>query len=235
MKVVDTASCKVDPSKSLKVLLGINDQEFQLIQKSLCSRNILKGKFMSPLLALCHQNEIAVDWIGRKLTATSSRLSYVSFFHPVQFYKLVYMLMTKSWSLIRTPQALPHLQRSIPHMAKAYVVEGSECMVLKIRNAMDTIPFQQIVAVIPLENFHIVVEGLQTYQRISGPDSSRLVDLEAEGVGLWLPVLALYILLPVIFSIYLVRELNSGRLVDLSNYETQGIALGTWVRDRRRD
>ena len=235
MKVVDGSSCKIESAKDLKVLVGINDQEFNLIKKSLQSRHSVKGRFMSPLVALCTQNKLDCDWIGRKLVATSNRLSSVSFKNPLQFYRLGFILIVKSWSLLRTPQALPFLLKSVPAYVEGYLKEGSECMFLKIQNHLRMPQYQRIIAIVPMENFSTVVTSLESIDNVNALDESRIHTLDSEKGGKWVLLVCLYVLLPLSSVIGIAKLLYGSKLKDLSNYETQGIALGTWVRDRRRD
>ena len=61
LKVIDNISSV--GNSSVEVLVGLNDQEFGLIKKSMRSRNSLKGRFMSPVVALCSQGSIPVEYI----------------------------------------------------------------------------------------------------------------------------------------------------------------------------
>ena len=234
--MVDTISCK--KAGPLQVLVGINDQEFHLIQKSLTARNSLKGKFMSPLVSMCQQNSIPVDFAGRKLTATSSRLSWVSFSRPMQFYKLLWILASKSMSLIRTPQARPFLKQRIPAYVDTYFDEASECMALKIVRARQCVSEQTVIGVVPIENTADVLARLESGSLSAFTEAqidARIRDLEEERAGLWIPVIFMYLILPA-YTVYQgFRFVSSKKLTDFGNYETQGIALGTWVRDTRRD
>lgn len=238
MKVVDNVSCQLTPGTSMKVLLGINDQEYNLIKKSLRSRNSLKGKFMSPVIALCDQNQIESDWIGRNLAATSSRLSRISLYYPLQLGRLCFILVSKSWALIRTPQARPFLQSKIPDYVEGYINENAECMALKIQDELCRSSTNKLVAVVPFENYPLILEALEgvPVSNINSLDvGERIEELDSPGISHWLIVIGLYLVIPAVLIFESLTRMNSSKLKDLSNYETQGIALGTWVRDKRRD
>ena len=199
----------------------------------------MKGRFMSPVVALCNQNHIPVKHVGRNLIPTSSRLSTVAFTNPWQFYKLLWLLLTKSWTLIRTPSARDYLASRVPVLVDTYLREGSECMALKIFQNTGELPdSHDLVAVVPLENYPEVTSTLEAKTR-GVPDlkrvAQRTAELEQEGLGLWIPVFLLYLFLPCYSMYWLVTGLMRTELTELDNYETQGIALGTWVRDKRRD
>lgn len=235
LKVVDNVSSR---SSSVRVLVGLNDQEFELIDKSVTSKNQLRGRFMSPLVVMCRQNSIPIEPIGRKLTATSSRLSAAAFYNPWEFYKMLWIMTTKSWTLVRAPSARRYLEKSIPHFTERYLKEGSDCMALKIAQSVNEFPETQIIAVTPMENTFDVVERLESDDFInrSTDDFERiLLDIESDGAGLWIPVFLIYILLPTAVGYTGLRYLWRHKLSELSHFETQGIALGTWVRDSRRD
>ena len=97
---------------------------------------------------------------------------------------------------------------------------------------------ESIVTVVPLENYPEVLNFIGSLQSEGCEQETilqRIAALQRDGVGVWMPVLILYILLPC-YGMYRVSRLFMGtELTELSNYETQGIALGTWVRDKRRD
>ena len=239
LKVVDTLSSgnRHEQSK-LKVLVGINDQEFLLITKSVGGRNSVKGRFMSPLVVLCRQYSIPISSISRNLAATSSKLSNVSLFNPFEFYKLLWIIGSKSLSLIRTPQARPYLSKQIPAYVSSYIREGSYCMTLKILHESRKDNISKLVAVVPLENLSDIVSMLETKILSDLTDTevqSKISELDTDAVGLWVPVFLCYVVLPIVFLYETIRIGLRGELGELSNYETQGIALGTWVRDKRRD
>ena len=235
LKVVDSITSR---HKSVRVLVGLNDKEFELIDKSVSSRNQLRGRFMSPLVVMCRQSSLNVEPIGRKLTATSSKLSSAAFFNPLEFYKVLWIIMSKSWSLVRAPSARRYLERSIPRFTESYFSEGSECMASKIARTVHLGPETHIIAVTPMENTFEVVERLEAHGLLNQPLNDlevRLRELESEGAGLWVPVFILYVLFPLMTVYGGVRYLMGTKLGELGHYETQGIALGTWVRDSRRD
>ncbi len=230
LKTVDSLSTR----GTTRVLLGINDQEFALIEKSVFSRNNLKGRFMSPLVVLCKQNYIPIECVGRKISATSSRLSNAAFWNPVQFYKTLWLVSTKSWSQVRAPSARKYIDKSIPIFSRVYFTEGSECMTLKIAQAVERSSESYVVTVVPMENYFDVLESLEdTLQRVPSP--ARLEELELESAGLWIPVVLLYLMFPMYVLYRIIQLAGRTELTELANYETQGIALGTWVRDTRRD
>ena len=237
LKVIDNISSV--GNSSVEVLVGLNDQEFGLIKKSMRSRNSLKGRFMSPVVALCSQGNIPVEYIGRRLTSTSSRLSSTALANPWQFYKLLMLMATKSWSLVRTPSARDFLNLRVPSFADAYLREGSACMALNILQRVNhRSTSESVVTVVPLETCPEVLNFIGSLQSEGCEQETilqRIAALQRDGVGVWMPVLILYILLPC-YGMYRVSRLFMGtELTELSNYETQGIALGTWVRDKRRD
>ena len=222
---------------SVNVCIGINDQEFGLIQKSLKTKKSVKGKFMSPLISLCSQYSIPYASIGRRLTATSSRLSTVAMTRPDEFYTLLSILVTKSLSLIRTPQAREYLTRRVPRFTQNYLTDGSECLTLKSVQSLRAAGIGvTTVAVVPFENFHDIVSSVDRISRLSHEAiSERIRQLDSDAGGFWIPVLLLYVTTPIICVYQLGRYLVSLNVGDLGNYETQGIALGTWVRDKSRD
>lgn len=236
LKVVDSKSSRRDGP--LRVLAGINDQEFQLIRKSMTSRRSVKGRFMSPLLVMCSKNGISIAGIGRKLTATSSKLSTISMANPLQFYKLLWMLGTKSISLFRTPLARPFLESRIPSYVNGYFKDASECMALKILKTSALHPGDTIIAVVPLENSVDVISSLESpyFGSLDLAQLERKIgELEEDRVGVWIPVFICYIAIPIYLIYRLVNQASHVELTDLSNFETEGLALGTWVRDKRRD
>jgi hypothetical protein len=238
MKVVDNLSRNLPNPQTLKVLVGINDQEFALIDKSTNRGSRLRGRFMSPLIALCRQNAIPLAHIARNLSATSCRLSSVSFMNPLQFYNALWILASKRLSLVRTPSARGYLERKLPALAHAYLGEGSDAMALKIMSHVARDLSTNIVAVVPMENYADVLAKLESAElrRIQADIISEgIVHLESYESGLWIPVLLLYIMCP-IYTLFLLGKFIPGTdMSEFGNYETQGIALGTWVRDRRRD
>lgn len=230
LKVVDSISSR-GPTR---VLAGINDLEFKLIEKSVSSRNKLKGRFMSPLVVLCNQSNIPIEPVGRKLSATSSRLSSVAFWNPLQFYKTLWLVGMKSWSLVRAPSARKYIDKSIPAFSDAYFREGSKCMALKIAEAVRRSKETNVVSIVPMENYHDVIDQLDAV--LNGDAPMRPIDeLDSDVAGLWIPVVILYLLLPSYASYQVISRTKRSELGELANYETQGIALGTWVRDTRRD
>ena len=111
-------------------------------------------------------------------------------------------------------------------------------MASKIARTVHLGPETHIIAVTPMENTFEVVERLETHGLLNQPLNDlevRLRELESEGAGLWVPVFILYVLFPLMTVYGGVRYLMGTKLGELGHYETQGIALGTWVRDSRRD
>jgi hypothetical protein len=234
MKVVDSVSSKGNP---VRVLAGINDQEFNLIDKSVSSRNSLRGRFMSPLVVMCRQNQIPVDFVGRRLTATSSRLSTVVLKHPLEFYKAIWLVVFKSWALIRAPHARRYLDKLIPNLARSYLAEGSEMMALKTELCLRKSD-EDLIVTVPMENSQEVLQILEEGRLAESSDDileRRIEAMDSDGSGYWLPVAILYLFLPIALLFELFKWIGKNELTELANYETQGIALGTWVRDSRRD
>ncbi len=237
LKVIDNISSK--HPRSTKTLVAINDQEFNLIEKSLSSQRRIKGRFMSPVMALCKSNSIPYTCIGRKITATSSRLSSVFMKRPLELYKLLWIITSKSLSLVRTPQARQYIKSSVPSFVDAYFVEGSETMAIKIIKNVHESDVKKMIAVVPLENYHDIVQILESRQsgRQDISDLDRKLNyLEEDVVGLWAPVLLLYIACPILILTMGVKKLSNARFAELSNFETEGVSIvGSWVRDKRRD
>jgi hypothetical protein len=237
LRVVDNLWSRPD---NLKVLLGINDKEFEIISKSISSKNSVKGKFMSPLVALASQYKIPHAYVGRNLTATSSRLSLVSMTHPWQFYKLLWTIASKSLSLVRTPQARPFLLAHIPAFVESYLVEGSQIMTMKLLREIKTrTSYSKYIAIVPMENYADVKQSLEgrEYVDLSNEElGSRIKGLEGDTIGLWIPVLVAYFVLPFTLLVKAMSYLCRTEIGELANYETEGVALiGSWVRDKRRD
>jgi hypothetical protein len=239
MKVVDQVSrVTVGSTSNAKVLVGINDQEFNLIDKSVNSRNKLRGRFMSPLVVLCRKSSIPVESVARRLAATSSRLSKACLRQPFQFYKTLAILATRRLNLVRTPSAKPYLMSKVPAIAGAYIDEGAKCIAFKIALEVTREGAQDTVAVVPMEFFADVsseVEALPAVIHRSEVFEQSIRKLESDDVGYWIPVFLLYIFLPLYGLTVAINKLASVELGELRNYETEGIALGTWVRDKRRD
>lgn len=234
LKVVDSVSLK--SKTEMTVFVGINDQEFTLIQKSVRSATNLKGKFMSPLIALCAKYNITVSPIGRKLTATSSQLSRICFENPPQFYRLLWLLSTKSLSQLRSPQARPFLDRHIPLIATKYFDDGSDCMSLKIIQGLNDSESNSIIAVVPMENVPRIQKNLEHLEDVEELVFPKTMDiLENEDLGLWIPVLVLYVFMPLYLVYEAICSVAAAEVTEMANFETQGLALGTWVRDKRRD
>ena len=63
----------------------------------------------------------------------------------------------------------------------------------------------------------------------------KIGELEEDKIGVWIPVLICYIAVPIYLIYRLVKKASDVELTDSSNFETEGLALGTWVRDKRRD
>jgi len=227
-------------SSKFKVLVGINDKEFDIITKSLTSRNLLKGKFMSPIIAMVSQYEIANGYVARNLTATSSRLSLTAMKNPLQFYKLMWTIATKSLSLVRTPQARPLLEQKIPSFVDSYLKEGSEVMSLKLLNEVrNGESFEKFVAVVPMENLEDVYQSLNSRELeklARDAVDMRLNVLQKDSVGLWIPVLVMYCIFPIAFLIKGLKYIGNAEIGELANFETEGVVIiGSWVRDKRRD
>ena len=158
--------------------------------------------------------------------------------NPLQFYKALWILATKRLSLVRTPTARGYLERKVPALAHAYLSEGSDAMASKIMSEVAKASNTNIVAVVPMENYADVLSQLETgaLQRLAvDAISARIAHLESYETGLWIPILLLYIICPIYAFILLMRYIPGTDMSEFANYETQGIALGTWVRDRRRD
>ena len=237
LKVVDNISSKYPTS--IRTLVGINDQEFNLINKSLTSRRSLKGRSMSPVLAMCHSNSIPYHCIGRKISATSSRLSCVFMKHPLELYRLLWIIANKSLSVVRTPQARQYIEGRVPKFVKAYFVEGSDTMAYKILMKVHDSDDAKIVAIVPMENFHDIVQILESKpleQETISDVERKLNYLEEDMLGLWGLVLVVYIIAPVMMSAVMLRKAYNWRFAELGYFETEGVSIvGSWVRDRRRD
>ena len=97
---------------------------------------------------------------------------------------------------------------------------------------------QDTIAVVPMEFFADVfseVETLPAEMLRSEVLDQCIRKFESDEVGYWIPVFLLYILIPLYGLTVAINKLASSELGELRNYETEGIALGTWVRDKRRD
>jgi pheromone shutdown protein TraB len=210
--------------------------EFNLIKKSVSSRNRTQGRFMSPIVTMCSTSSIPISYIGRKLSSTSSRISQTCMRDPLQFYSLLWLLVSKRVTILRTPQARQFLKERIPMIVSTYIDEGSRCMGTKILLEASKGSSDQLVAVLPLENFQGVIDAIAELESFDPQklDMTRAV-LEEDRIGVWLVVLPLYILAPLYMIFLGVAYLMRAEMTELSNFETQGIALGTWVRDKRRD
>jgi hypothetical protein len=121
-------------------------------------------------------------------------------------------------------------------IVSTYIDEGSRCMGTKILLEASKGSSDQLVAVLPLENFQGVIDAIAELESFDPQklDMTRAV-LEEDRIGVWLVVLPLYILAPLYMIFLGVAYLMRAEMTELSNFETQGIALGTWVRDKRRD
>ena len=230
LKIVDSLS-RQGPTR---VLAGVNDQEFKLMDKSVASKNKLKGRFMSPLVVLCRQRNIPIESIGRRLSATSSRLSLVAFSNPIQFYKGLWLGVTKSWGILRAPSARKYVEKVIPKLSTVYLTEGSEYMALKVFAAINEAGEEQLACVVPMENYFDIVRMFEPAGDIPKVDQ-RLRELESHGPGLWMMIIIMYLLAPSYLVYRVLYWVSKSELIEFANFETQGIALGTWVRDKRRD
>ena len=234
LKVADSLSAK--HSGFFEVLAGINQHEYQLSSASVLKRKHAKGCYMSPLIDLCFQNKIPISHVGRSVTATSSKLSSVSFSNPLEFYKLLWLLAIRSFNALRSPQARSSLRKRIPSYVASYFDEAAECMALKIIEKLRKSHKTTFVVVVPLENYVDVSHQITELHSITDERArERLSQLEDDNVGLWLPVLLLYILLPCGICYEAVKFFGSSQISQMSKYETEGILLGTWVRDKTRD
>lgn len=234
LKRVDTVASK--DQQGMEVLAGVNKHDAHLINLSISKNTRTKGKFMSPLFAFCQNNGIPINHIGRSLTAISSELSMVSMRNPLEFYKLVWLLSTRPLSSLRSQQARQFLRKRIPSYVTSYFDVCGEFLAMNILKKLLCSEKNEIVAVIPIEHFFTVCEGLanpklKDAERIS----QRINHLEEDGLGLWLPVLLLYIIIPSAFLYKSLIYLASGKITELSKFETEGLVLGTWVRDKTRD
>jgi len=237
LKVIDNVSSR--HPKSTGTLVGINDQEFNLIEKSLTSPKSLRGRFMSPVISLCNSSDIPFTCVGRKITATSSRLSCVFMRHPLEFYKLLWIITSKSLSVLRTPQARSFIEHRVPNFAKAYFDEGSETMAIKILQSVNELRYDKTVAIVPLENYHAIINFLELWKVESANPldlQRKLQFLEEDTVGLWAPVLIMYVLAPILMIGTIAKKLKDAYFGESSNFETEGVSIvGSWVRDKRRD
>lgn len=233
LKVVDNVSLTVPNKPGFSVVAGINDMEHKLISASIDSRRRSEARFMSPLVKMCVQNSIPLKHIGRNLVTTSSRLSQACLRHPYEFYSLLWVLATKRITIMRTPQAKSFLMQKIPSIASVYIDEGSIYMGTRIVQEINQSTDDRLVAVVPMENFASVVDLVG---RLDSSGSEDVIsDIDKECMGVWLPVFIIYILLPCAIVYKSVSHMLTSHVSELSNYETQGVALGTWVRDLRRD
>jgi len=234
LRVVDTMSVK--RGNSLEVLVGINDHEYKLLTESSQKPARGKGKFMAPLFSLCLQNQISIRNMGRSLTAVSSRVSIISMKSPIEFYKLLWLLATKSSSVFRSDQIRPFLRSRIPSYVSGYFDEAGECMALKIIERVRASGNDSYVVVLPFEHSLSVEEGITSKGKIdSDTIRSRISHLEEDDLGLWIPVILLYMCFPIALIFKFVTYVGNVQLKELSNYKTEGIVLGTWVRDKSRD
>lgn len=234
LKVVDSLSSK--HSGFFEVLAGINQHEYHLSSASVLKRKNAKGCFMAPLFDLCFQNRIPISHVGRSVTATSSKLSSVSFSNPLEFYKLLWLLAIRSLNALRSQQARSSLRKRIPSYVSTYFDEAGECMALKIIEKLRKSGQTSFVVVVPLENFADVSHQItEMYSTTDERVTERLSQLEDDNIGLWLPVLLLYILLPCGICYEALMFFGRSPMSQMSKYETEGILLGTWVRDKTRD